>query len=151
MNDEFVRLFGYAEADSIGLDIDTLFAPEDSELSQEAVSITQQVASGELIRIESLRRRKDGSLVDVSILAKDILLGGETVGVYGIYRDISESKKMASALERERALFEQLFSSAPEAIVLCDSGSTILRESRRVPRLVGGDEFVRFQLGSMSS
>jgi signal transduction histidine kinase len=49
--------------------------------------------AGSDLAFEAKRLKKDGSLVDVSILAAPIIVEGEQVGVYGIYRDITAQIK----------------------------------------------------------
>lgn len=97
INKEFRRLFGYRQEEIQGTGIDELIAPGD--LHQEALSLTQRVASGEDIQVETVRRRKDGSLVDVSIMAASIVIDGRQTAVYGIYRDISRRKRKDRMLE----------------------------------------------------
>ncbi len=137
INAEFTRLFGYGEEESTGVDVDALVAPPSGELRSEAESITEKVTRGEQIFIEAGRRRKDGSFVDVSVLAQPIFVGDERVGVYAIYRDIGPRKAAEEALRREKARFEQLYEASPEAIVLCTNESVVLRVNSEFTRLFG--------------
>jgi HPt (histidine-containing phosphotransfer) domain-containing protein len=59
------------------------------------------------------RTRKDGSLIDVELLAAPVLVGGEaigTIGTYPIYHDVSE-------LQRRRQYLESLLELSATAIV----------------------------------
>jgi two-component system, cell cycle sensor histidine kinase and response regulator CckA len=89
VNTEFQRMFGYSRTEVLGRPVNDLIVPEGR--FAEAVSITRRVASGERIETEAVRRRKDGTLLDVSILATPVNLGEER-RVYGIYRDITQQK-----------------------------------------------------------
>ncbi|MFQ6099769.1 MAG: GAF domain-containing protein [Anaerolineae bacterium] len=89
-NNEFAGTFGYTLDEVLGQSIDELLAPDD--LREEAASITKQVARGERTTFETVRRRKDGTLVSVSILGMPVEVDGEQVALYGIYRDITERK-----------------------------------------------------------
>lgn len=71
VNREFTRLFGYSEAEAVGRFIDDLVAPED--LREEATTITEAVAHGQKFALEAVRQRKDGSLVNVSLLGVPIV------------------------------------------------------------------------------
>ncbi len=103
VNEEFQRLFGYTEGESRGRSINELIVPE--ELRDEGIDLTRRVARGDEVAVETVRRRKDGSTVEVSIRGRSIRAGGRPVQVYGIYRDISRRK----ATERElREKEEQL-------------------------------------------
>jgi two-component system, cell cycle sensor histidine kinase and response regulator CckA len=89
VNTEFQRMFGYKRAEVMGRPVNDLIVPEGR--FAEAVNITRRVAGGERIETEAVRRRKDGTLVDVSILATPVNLGEER-RVFGIYRDITQQK-----------------------------------------------------------
>ena len=104
INQEFSRLFGYEPPEAVGRGIDDLLAPP--ERLVEALDITERVTTGgERIGLESVRQRKDGARVEVSILVAPIVVEGTHVGYYGIYRDISGRK--AGEVER-RQLESQL-------------------------------------------
>ncbi len=109
VNDEFVRIFGYTHEEAVGKLLDNLVVPED--LFEEAGSLTKRAADAEKVSFETVRRRKDGTLFDVSILGTPIIIGGEQVAVYSIYRDITEQKHaekqiMESLNEKEILLRE---------------------------------------------
>jgi PAS domain S-box-containing protein len=89
-NREFTELFGYDGQEVLGRSVDELLASD--HLRDEAAAITRRVASGDLIAVETVRQRKDGSLVDVSILGAPITTSDGQVAIYGIYRDITERK-----------------------------------------------------------
>ena len=101
INGEFSRMFGYEPEEVIGkLGMD-LIVP--AELHEQAVLTRDRLAHGESVNLETIRRRKDGSILTVSELAVPIIVGGERVADYVIFRDISESKKAAEALQRSQA------------------------------------------------
>jgi len=137
VNEEFTRLFGYTEAEASGQNIDKLVAEGLNGLHEHALDVTQSVAGGRTASVETKRRRKNGELVDVSILGRAIRIGGEQVALYAIYRDITERVAMERSLAQEKARFEQLFAAAPEAIVLCANDGTILRVNDEFTRLFG--------------
>jgi len=102
VNGEFTRMFGYTRSEAIGRPIDELIAPED--LIEEALSLTRDVTQGKLISLETIRRRKDGGTVHVSILATPIEAEGGQIAVYGIYRDISERKNLEARLQQAQKM-----------------------------------------------
>jgi len=126
-NDEFCRLFGYAEAEAIGENVDVLIAPQANGLMNEAESITNRVARGESTAIESIRRHRRGRLVHVSILAQPVMVEGEQAGVYGIYRDISARKAAEDALREAHTKVESLH----EAAVQLEHAETLAGVYRR--------------------
>jgi PAS domain S-box-containing protein len=105
VNEEFSRLFGYEPCEAIGSEINDLVVPEDARA--EASSLTQRAARGERVGTETVRRRKDGSLVHVSILAVPVEFEDGTMRIYGIYRDVSARKRAERALEESEEQLRQ--------------------------------------------
>ena len=87
------QLFGYTAAEAIGRPV-TMLIPEDRP--NEEPDILARLRRGERVdRYETVRRRKDGSLIDVSLTVSPIKdERGVVVGASKIARDITERKKM---------------------------------------------------------
>lgn len=109
-NKEFTRLFGYTHEEAVGRLVDDLVAP--NQRHEEAAELTKRVSKCENVAIESVRWRKDGTPVQVSILGSPIVVHGEPVAVYGIYRDITDRKKAEEALQRKTQQQAQLLQTA---------------------------------------
>jgi two-component system cell cycle sensor histidine kinase/response regulator CckA len=97
INKAFTRLFGYTEAEAVGRPIDELVAPQ--RLKEEAVRLSQTAQEGQEFLLESVRRRKDGGLVDVSILGAPIFFRGNQVAIFGVYRDVTERRRKERLLQ----------------------------------------------------
>jgi len=103
INKGFEMLFGYSAEELKDRSLIEFIVPEEDK--QEASASLQRVFNGEAVRRESVRRRKDGRLVDVSILSYPIRYNDKLVGAYFIYTDITERKQ----LEKEReALLQEI-------------------------------------------
>ena len=118
VNSEFEKLFGYATEEAIGNYIDELIVPNDH--LKEARSISRKVANGEKIQIETIRQHKDGSHFQVAVMGTPIVIGSKQVGVYGIYRNITDQKKADMALRESEEKLRNILYSSPDAITVSD-------------------------------
>jgi PAS domain S-box-containing protein len=112
-------LFGYSNEEVKGQSLTELIVPEVDV--QEASDSFQRILGGEVIRKESVRRRKDGSLVDVSILAYPIRSNDKLIGLYGVYSDISERKQAEEKLRQSEERYRALFDSSVIGTLLLDA------------------------------
>ena len=93
------RLFGYAAEEAVGQNI-TLIIPPDRR--DEERTIVEQLTRGERIDdFETVRMRKDGSLLDVSLTISPMKdASGRVVGASKLARDITERKRAEEALRQ---------------------------------------------------
>jgi len=99
------RIFGYAAREVIGQSIAILMPPDRVD---EVRGILERIRRGERVNhIESVRRRKDGTLLDISLTVSPIIDGsGNVVGASKVARDISERKRAAERLREKDAALE---------------------------------------------
>jgi PAS domain S-box-containing protein len=99
------RIYGYSAAEMLGKS-KSIVIPADrpNELS----TILHRMKAGEHIdHYETLRRRKDGSLIDLSITVSPIRsTNGQIVGASTIARDITERKELEMRLREESQILE---------------------------------------------
>ena len=114
-NASAARLFGFAASEMIGQSI-TQIIPLDRR--EEAETILARIRRGEQIEhFETVRQRKDGTLVDVSITASLIRnRHGQIIGVSKVAHDISSSKRAEQALRQSEAHFATAFRASPAAM-----------------------------------
>ncbi|MGA8273314.1 MAG: PAS domain S-box protein [Candidatus Sulfotelmatobacter sp.] len=91
VNREFQRMFGYSGAQTLAQPIDSLILPADR--AAEAQWIAQCLQRGEQITLETQRRHRDGTTLDVSLSAAPLIVNGRSAAFYFTYRDISERKR----------------------------------------------------------
>jgi PAS domain S-box-containing protein len=115
INKEFTHMFGYEPDEVLGRPLNDLIVPEpDHRLSLE---FTSRLKAGHRVEVETIRRRKDGSHVHVSLLAVPVIkASGEQVANYAIYRDITERKRAEERLRESEARFQAMADTAPVLI-----------------------------------
>ena len=118
------RLFGYEAEEIIGKSVLLLIPPE--RRSEEEV-ILARIRRGEHIEhYETIRRRKDGSLVDISLTVSPIKdQADRIIGASKIARDITERKRAAESLAAHARRAEALSTIAGE-LLLTDSPRAVL-------------------------
>jgi PAS domain S-box-containing protein len=91
------RVFGYTSEEAIGRHITLIIPPDKFE---EEYGILAKVKSGQRVEhFETVRRAKDGSLVDISVTVSPILDGqGRIMGASKVARDIGERKRIEAQL-----------------------------------------------------
>lgn len=104
------KLFGYTEAEVVGKSI-TILIPSD-RISEER-EILSRIRAGELVEsFETVRERKNGKMVEVSITVSPIRdAEGKVIGASKIARDITRTKQA----ERAQQLLLQQVQAASQA------------------------------------
>ncbi len=120
INREFEEIFQYSLDEIKGCYLNDIIVP--GHLAEEASVLSNAVFDGKVIRRESIRMRKDGSLVNVSILGCPIIVNNEQVGIYGIYRDITAQKLVEQALQESEERYRKLFELSPDSIYVHTDG-----------------------------
>ncbi|MFP4449146.1 MAG: PAS domain S-box protein [Bacteroidales bacterium] len=105
VNKEFLSLFGYREDEITGQLLDKYIAPDNGY--SEAKEKTDTVARGYRISTEAVRRKKDGTLINVSILGAPIQVDEKQIAVYGIYRNITQRIKNQKELKKAKQKAEE--------------------------------------------
>jgi PAS domain S-box-containing protein len=126
------RLFGFTSEEAVGKPV-TIVIPLDRR--DEEPKILEKIHRGERIEhFETVRQRKDGSLVDISLTISPIRDShGKIVGASKIARDITELKK---ARERQRLLLREMSHRVNNLFALSGSIVGLSARSAKSPREV---------------
>jgi two-component system, cell cycle sensor histidine kinase and response regulator CckA len=96
-NDEFLTMFGFEMEDVLGKTIDGFIVPPTKR--EEAAALNLSMRKGYAAIEETSRCRKDGTMIDVSILAKPLTITHGQVGRFVIYRDITAHRRAEQVRE----------------------------------------------------
>lgn len=105
-NPAFEKLFGYRQEEIRGQDLDALIVPADEQT--QAAQYTKEAMFGRRVHGIGLRKRKDGSLVEVELFGVPVEVAGEHIGILALYHDITElmeARRQAEAAAQAKAEF----------------------------------------------
>ncbi|MDQ4142442.1 MAG: PAS domain S-box protein [Actinomycetota bacterium] len=119
------RVYQYPPLEAIGRSVSLIVPPEDSDCDRQ---MRERAMRGEAVgRYETVRRRKDGSLVDVAVTLSPIFdREGSVTGIAAVARDITDQRRIASVLDAtltalETALEEARYSEERSRRFLADA------------------------------
>ena len=130
------QIFGYAAQEAIGQSISILFPPD--RVNEDA-DILARISRGEAVEhYETLRRRKDGRLIEVSVTVSPIRdQDGRIVGASKFARDVSVRKHHEREIARMGRLYAAL-SQINQAIVMSPKRDQLLTKICEVLVVFGG-------------
>lgn len=114
------RLFGYSAEEMIGQPVSLLIP---AERADEEPGILDRIRHGVTVtHYETVRRRKDGSLIDISLTVspmRDAI--GRVIGAAKIARDITERKRAEEQLRDSELRLRELVDALPAAVYTTDA------------------------------
>src|SRR5262245_27570128 len=118
------QLFGYTTAELVGHSIRMLIPP-DRQAEEDHILDTIR-RGGHLEHFETVRLRKDGSPVEVSLSVSPIRdPDGGIIGVAKIARDITEPKRLERELAAQREWFRVTLGSIGDAVIASDADGRV--------------------------
>ncbi len=136
------RIYGYTADEVIGKDL-SILVPEDYR--NEVPEILERISRGETAHhYETLRRRKDGETIHVSLCISPIRgKDGTVIGASTFARDVSKEvmarRRAETAVEAERRRFIEVLDRLPAYVVLLTSDHRIAFANRYFRERFGSD------------
>lgn len=96
LNRGFEEMFGYKLNILRGKNLNDFIVPD--ELRNEGIDLNNLIATNKVISVETSRKRKDGRMVNVILYGLPVIQDHEIIGVYGVYVDITERKRVEEEL-----------------------------------------------------
>ncbi|MCX6690406.1 MAG: PAS domain S-box protein, partial [Methanoregula sp.] len=129
------RMYGYSAQEMFGKTV-SLLVPLDHP--DDTMTILERVKNGEpVISYETLRRKKDGGLINVTLTASPVRdTQNRLIGISVIGHDITERKRAEEDLRDSKALIDAVVENVPLMIFLKEA--TDLRHRNRLPRAPPG-------------
>ena len=97
INEKFTELFGYTVDECVGKTVDELIVSE--EYIEEGKTLNNIAHENQKIELDTMRKNKDGELINVCIRGGPIFADGQIFGYHAIYTDIRARKEAEAKIK----------------------------------------------------
>jgi len=97
INPGFEKLFGFSFSELCGQELNQTIVPD--ALETEGNDLNTLISTKQVVRLETKRKHKDGTLLSVIIYGLPVHFEDKTIGIFGVYVDITEQKKIEEELK----------------------------------------------------
>jgi PAS domain S-box-containing protein len=130
------RIFGYRADEAIGQSM-ALVVPE-RRMDEEAEILAKIAQNKKVDHFETVRRRKDGSLIDVSVTISPVInKRGNVIGVSKIARDITARKQTDDALQFSSQLVNAIVDTIGDGIITIDEHGIVHLFNKAAEQIFG--------------
>lgn len=139
-NREFEKLFQFENSEIVGKNLDEIIvAPE---FLGDPISYTKETFDGGAIHDTGIRKRKDGSSIEVEFFGVPVVVDGKVVGGYGIYNDVTERKGPGEQLRKSEERYRLVFEHSPIGILHFDQNGVIIDCNEKFVQMLGASREV---------
>lgn len=101
INHGFKQMFGYELEELKGKNLNDYIVPE--EMRNEGIDLNNLITTRRVISVETLRKHKLGKHVNVILYGVPVMQDKETIGIFGVYVDITDRMKVEDELKIRNA------------------------------------------------
>jgi PAS domain S-box-containing protein len=101
INSGFREMFGYELEELKGKNLNDHIVPD--ELRNEGIDLNNLIHASRVISVETIRKHKQGKVVNVILYGVPVMQDLETIGIYGVYVDITDRRKVEDELKIRNA------------------------------------------------
>ena len=137
INQKFTQLFGYSPKEIIGRNINEGMIFPVEETVKESNYLTQLTIEGKDIEYETIRKKKDGTLVPVIITVAPIVNQKKNQTVIAFYQDRTKYKEILEKITESEKKYHTLFDNMPAAYYQADKNGKLIMMNPTGIRLLG--------------
>lgn len=137
-NQAFLDMFGYKYEEVHNKPVNSLIIPED--YGEEADHYSRTTQQSKTVSAETVRRKKDGELINVRLYGVPVVVDGKQEAIYGIYVDITELQQTRISLAEERDRLQVMLSSIGDGVIATDHLGRIVLMNQVATDLTGISE-----------
>lgn len=101
INEGFRKMFGYELEELKDHNLNEFIVPE--ELRNEGIDLNNLITENRIISVETVRRHKNGQLVNVILYGVPVMQDSQTIGIFGVYVDITDRIRVEEELKIRNA------------------------------------------------
>ncbi len=135
LNRGFQNIFQFSLEEARAKTLSDLILPDD--LKVEVEKRLREIPAGGTVFTDTVRKRKDGEPVHVSVYEIPVVIDGQPAGAYRIYIDITERKRASEALLRNQNRFRALIENSSDTVSLVDARGNSSYVSPSIRRVLG--------------
>ncbi|SNT09415.1 PAS domain S-box-containing protein/diguanylate cyclase (GGDEF) domain-containing protein [Anaerovirgula multivorans] len=134
VNSKFTELFGYTFDEIKGRRIDELFS-KNQNISD---SVIKSILQGESLFSETVvKDRENGKLIYILFRGIPIVIDNVITGGFGIYLDVTESRRKEEKVKQQQKILFSLFNDSPDAIVYLDRKGNVININNQFTKIFG--------------
>ena len=111
VNPAFERLFGFKDDELAGKPLEDYIVPDRD--SVQVLNLIQQSKQGNTIHSSGVRKRKDGTPINMDVRVVSVQIDNEITGTLVIYEDQTERNRAMQILLESETRYRSLFEDAP--------------------------------------
>jgi PAS domain S-box-containing protein len=107
------------------------------DIKEQVAHVCKAVASGETIRMETVRQHKDGKIIPVLLTLYAVVVESRLIGIWGIYVDLSERNKTEKILQESENRLRNFAHSVPDMSFVIDEEGRYVEAFGNVEKMLG--------------